>query len=287
VQSRRWSAKAHILIRDVKLRLKIVALCLAAQGCASPEVTATQVVRVETPGCAVARCELSNDRGTWQLTRTPGRVAVLVSGEPLKVSCRADGETLAATEAAPKRPGTSGIGGAAGGVVGGTAAGAALGGAALAFIPPLAVVAIVTGAVAGGVAGNAAESRSQRLRYPGLISIPMSCQAAGDAAPTGNGEPQSLGLTVRGMTHDEARGQGLVERTAVLVLAVAADGLAAASGLHSGDVLVALDGQDLADAADLEERLLDLPPRSPVTLRIWRDRRIIEVVVTRAVKARP
>jgi uncharacterized protein YcfJ len=280
------AAGAHS-IRDGKLsfRLGIAGLCLAAQGCASPDRTPTQTIRVETPGCAAARCQLSNDRGTWQVARTPGSVAVLVSGGPLRVSCSSDDDSLASTKAALTRPGTSGVGGAVGGVAGGAAVGVALGGAALAFIPPLGVAAVVTGALVGGAAGNAVESHSQELRYPALISVPMACQAAGQAVPPASGEPSRIGLTVRGLTPSEARDVGLEKRTAVLV--VAAEGLAAASGLRGGDVLLALDGQDLADAADLEERLQDMAPAAPVTLRVVRDRRIVDVPLTRVVKEKP
>jgi hypothetical protein len=267
--------------------LGAVVLCLAAQGCSTPDAPAMQTVRVQTPGCALARCELVNDLGTWPLARTPGSVAVLVSGEPLRVRCHADDATSAGTSAALSRPATSGVGGAVGGVVGGTAVGVAVGSTALAVIPPLGAIAVLTGAVAGGVAGNAAESRSHPLRYPGLISIPMTCPAAGDAAPPDGAAPQALGLTVRGTTRAEGQALGLGERTAVLVLAVAAEGLAATSGLRNGDVVLALDGQDLGDAADLEERVLTLPPDAPLALRVWRDRSIVDIVLIRAPKGRP
>lgn len=264
-----------------------VALCLAAQACSTPDAPATQTVRVQTPGCAMARCELGNDRGTWQLARTPGSVAVLVSGEPLRVRCAADDATTAGTSAGASRPATSGVGGTVGGVVGGTAVGVALGSTALAVIPPLGVIAVLTGAVAGGVAGNVAESRSRPLRYPELISIPMACPAAGDPAAPSDTRPQALGLAIRGLTRTEAQALGLGERTAVLVLSVVAEGLAAASGLRSGDAVLSLDGQDLGDAADLEERLLALAPDASVNLRVWRERRIVEIELVRAPKGRP
>jgi S1-C subfamily serine protease len=248
---------------------------------------AMQTVRVQTPGCAVARCELGNDRGSWQLARTPGSVAVLVSGEPLRVRCHADDASAAGTSAGSSRPATSGVGGTVGGVVGGTAVGVALGSTALAFIPPLGVIAVLTGAVAGGVAGNVVESRSQPLRYPELISLPMACPAAGDQPTPSDARPQALGLSIRGLTRTEAQALGLGERTAVLVLAVVAEGPAAASGLRSGDAVLSLDGQDLGDAADLEERVLTLPPDAPLALRVWRDLRIVDIVLIRAPKGRP
>ena len=41
------------------------------------------------------------------------------------------------------------------------------------------------------------------------------------------------------------------------------------------------------DAADLEEQLLGRPPSAPVALRVWRDRRIVELVLTRDARERP
>jgi serine protease Do len=71
------------------------------------------------------------------------------------------------------------------------------------------------------------------------------------------------------------------ERGAVLVTSVAAGGRAAAAGLRNGDILLAADGQDLGDAADLEERVLVLPTGAPLALRVWRDGQILVLVLTR------
>jgi hypothetical protein len=265
----------------------MVALCLVAQGCASPEIPAMQTIRVQTPGCPMTSCELSNDRGAWHLAHAPGSIAVLVSGEPLRVSCHADDSTVGGTNAALSRPGTSGVGGAVGGVVGGTATGVALGSTALAFIPPLGVIAVLTGAGVGAIAGDSAESRRRQLRYPALVSIALACSADGDGSPQTAARRPGLGMTIRGLTLAESRGLGLGERTAVIVMAVAADGRAAASGLRSGDAIIALDAQDLGDAADLEEQVLALPPEASLALSVWRDRRVVELMLTRSSKERP
>ena len=65
---------------------------------------------------------------------------------------------------------------------------------------------------------------------------------------------------------------------------MAADSLAAAAGLRSGDVLLAADGQNLGDAADLEERVLALAPEAPLALRVWRQGQTIDLVLTRLPK---
>jgi membrane-associated protease RseP (regulator of RpoE activity) len=247
-----------------------------------------QTIRVQTPGCAAARCELANDRGTWQLARTPGSVTVTVSRQPLRATCRSEASVVGGALASSSRPATSGAGAVTGGVVGGAATGAALGATALAFIPPLGVVAVLTGASVGAVAGDAAERRSHPLRYPDVVSIPMNCPAV-DAGSTQTQQEEAprLGLGIRGLTLAQAQAAGLKGRTAVIVTSVAEGSLAAASGLRDGDVVLALNGQDVLDAADLEERVLALPRTLPLALRVWRDGHVLELLLTRSPKDAP
>jgi len=265
----------------MRARAALAALSLAIQGCASPGVSKVQAVRVETPGCAAAACELSNDRGTWQLQSTPGAVSVTTSNAPLQVSCRAAGGALGALGAAPSTPATTGAGGVVGGAAGGAAVGATFGAAALAFIPVLGAIILVSGVAAGAATGQAVESHGRALAYPELISIPMVCPlkiAAVRGAP--------LGFEVRGFSKAEAREAGLGDRSAVLVTDVAGDGRAAAAGLRSGDVILSAEGHDLKDAAELEELLLASTPGTPMALRIWRDGQGLELVLAPAPVAR-
>lgn len=276
-------------MRVSELAITIAALALIASvvGCASPTAPAMQTIRVQTPGCAIASCELSNDRGNWQLSRTPGSVTVAVSRDPLKLICRADESSAGTAMARSSRPATSGTGAVTGGVAGGAVTGAALGATALAFIPPLGVLAVLTGAGVGAVAGEAAESHSRPLRYPDSVSVPLNCSAADSGSAVMGLKGSGLGLGIRGMTLAEAMAAGLSGRTAVIVTSVVPEGRAAASGLRDGDVVLAANGQDLGDAADLEERVLALPDTVPLTLRVWRDRRAFELVLTRVAKEAP
>lgn len=57
------------------------------QGCASIVSGHLQAVSVETPGCDAARCELSNDRGKWFVSSTPGSVTIERSYNNLQVVC--------------------------------------------------------------------------------------------------------------------------------------------------------------------------------------------------------
>lgn len=69
-----------------------------------------------------------------------------------------------------------------GGIAGGATVGAVFGGTALAFIPVLGVIIVASSVAAGAAAGQAVESRGRTLDYPELISIPMTCPAAGATA---------------------------------------------------------------------------------------------------------
>jgi hypothetical protein len=262
---------------SIRAMAALAALSLAIQGCASPGLPALQSVRVETPGCPAVACELSNDRGSWQLQATPGAVAVTTSNAPLQVSCRAAGGAVGAFGAPSSTPATTGAGGVVGGAAGGAAVGATFGAAALAFIPVLGAIILVSGVAAGAATGQAVESRGRALAYPESISIPMVCPVKTATAPR-----VPIGLEFRGLSNAQAREAGLGERSAVLVTDVAAGGRAAEAGLRSGDVILSAAGQDLSDAAELEERLLALAPGTPLELRVWRDGQVLQLVLAPA-----
>ena len=59
------------------MRALLLGLCLAlVTGCASITTGQNQSLSVETPGCFAATCKLSNDKGTWYVSSTPGTVTV-------------------------------------------------------------------------------------------------------------------------------------------------------------------------------------------------------------------
>jgi serine protease Do len=88
-----------------------------------------------------------------------------------------------------------------------------------------------------------------------------------------------LGIVVRGLAVVEARERGLGERAAVLVTAVSADGRAQRAGLLADDVVLAADGVDVVDAADLEARVRALASAAPLRLTVWRGGRVLDIVV--------
>lgn len=257
----------------------LLALCLTLIGCASPGSSVTQTIRVETPGCATASCELQNDRGQWHLASTPGAVTLTTSDAPLQVSCRAaDGVLNTVGAQGSSRPLTEG-GGVAGGVTGGVAVGAAFGATALAFIPVLGIVALATGVAAGAVAGRTMESHARALTYPEQINVPMNCPASA-AGAAANPPAALLGLQVRGLSMAERLSAGLGDRGAVLVTSVTDNGRAAIAGLRSGDIILSVSERGVSDPAMLEESLR-AAAGAPLTLKILRDGQMQVLVLAR------
>ncbi|WP_144289887.1 PDZ domain-containing protein [Ideonella sp. A 288] len=216
--------------------------------------------------------------GHWTLPSTPGTVSLTTSHAPLQVTCQAapgaSGRTGAPATVAP--PGAAGA--VAGGVAGGAAIGAAVGATALSFIPPLGVIVVLSGVAVGAATGHSVAADLQSIRYPEVIRVGLDCRPPGPAvAPPG----PRVGLDVRSLTPDEARAAGLGDRRGVRVLAVVADGHAAAADLQTGDILLSADGVDLADAADLAERVLVLPPGSALVLKVWRHGQALERRLTK------
>ena len=261
----------------------LAAISLVLCGCATPGKETKQTVRIETPGCALANCELSNDRGHWRVSPAPGNVELTTSRQPLEVRCNAGGGVLGRGSAGSSTASNTGAGVIAGGVAGG-AVGAAAGAAALAFIPPLGVIIVLSSVAAGAATGDVIESSQGVLRYPDLITVPMHC-APPAILSTARTAGAAWGLGIRGLLPAATREAGAGERSAVLVTSVLAEGAAATAGLRAGDVIVAADGQALVDAADFEVRLLALPPGTSLELRVWRDGQWVNVRATRVALA--
>lgn len=60
---------------------------LVINGCATITTGQNQPVSVETPGCAGATCKLSNDKGTWYVSSTPGSATVQRAYGDMTVTC--------------------------------------------------------------------------------------------------------------------------------------------------------------------------------------------------------
>lgn len=249
----------------------LLAAVVVAGGCAYSGRPVEQAIRVETPGCERATCTLGNEQGQWSVS-TPGTVTVRTARTPLTVSCRADGGVLGRAETPSTTAPNTGAGAVAGGVAGGAAVGAAVGSAALSFIPVVGVIVVATGVAIGATGGSTIEHTQTAMRYPERIEVPMNCAlpAPADAVPAG--------LTVRGLSRDEAAAAGV--GGAVRVMAVVPGGRAALAGLQAGDLVVAAGGAAIDDPAQLEALLRALPAGATLALRVRRGGADLEIALT-------
>ncbi|MDO9285453.1 MAG: PDZ domain-containing protein [Aquabacterium sp.] len=193
---------------------------LALQGCASIVSGSTQVVSVDTPGCPGARCELSNDKGKYFVTSTPGTVTLGRSYNNLQVTCTREGASSDPVSVAS------------------TTKGMAFGNILI-----------------GGVIGAGVDvSTGAAYDYPQFITVPMQCGpgaapavAAAPAAPA----PVRLGLQVERLTAAD----GAAAPPGVRILQVAPQSPAELAGLKAGDVILQVNGVALRDPDDLAARV--------------------------------
>ena len=247
--------------------------CLMA--CASPGKSMTQTVRIETPACMRASCTLSNDQGAWRVDATPGDASVMASCAPLRVVCKSSEGPENSAGASSSLSAMDGVGALAGGAAGGAAVGVVFGSVALAFIPVLGIALVASGVALGAAGGSALESGQQTLAYPPVISVAMSCMDRTDAAAM----PQAgrVGVGFRGLSLAEVQAQGSGEHGAVVVTDVGAGSVAGVAGLRSGDLVLAANGHEIIDAAQLEQLALTLAAGSSLRLRLWRDGHFVEI----------
>jgi len=269
VQSTQTADVAHRFLIRV---LTMVLFGLAGCGHAPLGRSVDQEIVVETPGCAAARCELRNDKGRWVVEATPGRVRVSTSDQPLELSCSvpevAGGTGRAQAEQRPVSSSAAAVGAAVGGgLAAATVAPAAVLGGPFTF---LVVTAVVIGAVGGGSIARAADASQREFAYPAVLQVPLQCapeSVGGDALAR-----STWGLAVRGASADDGTPSG-----AVRVTAVAPGGRAAAAGLQTGDLLLALDGRPLAGTLDLEDSLR--AARGPVVLLVRRAADLLQLTL--------
>lgn len=240
-----------------------VVLATLLTACAAPAgaPTATQRLRVETPGCAAAQCTLSNDRGHWTVAPTPGEVELTVSPRPLEVACHAREQSAGASFPAAPRRDISRTGTAGGGVIGagtGVAAGAPL--LATPYAPLVGVFGVY-GAIVGAGTARAIDASSRGIAYPSPVVLPFRCdpvsinETALGAAP--------LGIAVRAAIEGEPQ-------AAAVVSALAAGGVGARAGLRVGDIIVDAGGRPIDSPAALEDAVRRTPASATLMLGLLR-----------------
>jgi S1-C subfamily serine protease len=118
------------------------------------------------------------------------------------------------------------------------------------------------------------------------IGFAIAIDSAKDTISSAQNEPLAatayLGVQTDGVTPQLATQQGLSVDSGAFVVATTSDGPAQDAGIAEGDVIVAVDGQDVSTAEDLGSILGEIEPGTPVQIEIvgsTGDRRTIDVTL--------
>jgi len=265
----------------------VAAVTIAAGACcgaAHAAASVTQTLRIETPGCDSARCEVSNDKGHWTVESTPGTLTIATSSKPLEVTCNAQGtgSPLGPTRVPSQKGEAAPTGAVAGGALGAVVGIAAI--AAAAAVPwalPGAVQLLIPAMQIGAGVGGMADEASRSSSYPETISVPLVCHAR--AALESQLAAAPIGMAVRGLTGDEAEAAGLAGPVGAIITRTAPGSRAERSGLRAGDVILGCNDAEVTGAAEFEAIVRDTTLERSIHLRIWRERQVIELTLpTRA-----
>jgi serine protease Do len=139
----------------------------------------------------------------------------------------------------------------------------------------------------GEVIGINSQIYSQSGGYMGLsfaIPIDVAMNVQQQLSEHGKVVRGQLGVVIQDVNQSLAQSFGMSKPSGALVSSVAKDSPAARAGLEPGDVILALNGQEISSSSDLPPRVASLQPGSAAKLAVWRghERREIEVRVGEA-----
>lgn len=89
-----------------------------------------------------------------------------------------------------------------------------------------------------------------------------------------------LGVQIQDITRDLADGIGLADTAGALVASTSSETPAAQAGVKSGDAIVAVNGEKVADTKDLSRRIAGFRPDTKVALTIFRNGESKDIEVT-------
>jgi serine protease Do len=81
-----------------------------------------------------------------------------------------------------------------------------------------------------------------------------------------------LGVKIQNIDRDLAGSLGLKEPKGAIISEVMADGPAAEAGLKVEDAILKVDTKDIEDSRDLARTIADLPAKTTVDVKVWRDK---------------
>ncbi|MFH5831207.1 trypsin-like peptidase domain-containing protein [Halalkalibaculum sp. DA384] len=115
---------------------------------------------------------------------------------------------------------------------------------------------------------------SQSGTYQGYgfaVPVNLAIKVARDLIQYGEVHRAMLGVSIRGVDHRLAEELGMEQIRGVMLSAVPEGGAAGKFGLEVRDVVLAVDGEEVNESNELQEKIAVLSPGDIVKLKIWRD----------------
>ena len=116
--------------------------------------------------------------------------------------------------------------------------------------------------------------------YGFAIPINLAKNVAFELIKNGKVSRGYIGVTIKDVDTKEAKGLGMEKAQGVLVQDVLAGGAGENAGLKTGDVILSVDGKEVNAANELQTIIGSHHPDDQVALKVFRDGKIIEKMVT-------
>jgi len=134
----------------------------------------------------------------------------------------------------------------------------------------------------GEVIGINSQIYSQSGGYMGLsfaIPIDVAMKVEQQLVAHGKVVRGQFGVTVQDVNQSLAQSFGLPKPEGALVSSVEKDSPAERAGIQPGDVILGLDGREIAASSDLPPQVADLRPGATAKVEVWRDHKRREIDV--------
>ncbi len=115
--------------------------------------------------------------------------------------------------------------------------------------------------------------------YGFAIPINLARKVADDLLIYGRVRRGFLGVSIENVTDALAKGVGLPRPMGALVQGVQSGFPAAQAGIRQGDIIIGVEGQEVASVNDLQVKIARHHPGDRVTLTIWRDGKAMDITV--------